>query len=185
MPREWKWHDWFGPSICGSRRKRARSGAASTTSTISPTTRKPVPFHCREDPRKRLAGHTELPCDEALLHRQTHRRVGGRLLNKPPQVATDALLRRTKLQVLRQFDLAAELRRLAAEDGEAQRVISCDCVAERFRLNKDQMRFVQNTCARQKRLSIEDCRRKQQIDRPHQLDQGFSGAADTEKRHAA
>ena len=59
-------------------------------------------------------------------------------------------------------------------------MIGCDGVAERFRLNKDQMRFLQNTSARQKRLPIEDCRRKQQIDRPHKLDQGFRGAADAE-----
>ncbi len=64
-------------------------------------------------------------------------------------------------------------------------MIGCDGVTERVGLNKDQMRFLQNTTARQKRLPIEDCRRKQQIDRPHKLNQGFSGAADTEKRHAA
>ena len=64
-------------------------------------------------------------------------------------------------------------------------MIGCDGFAERFRLNKDQVGFVQNTSARQKGLSIEDRRREQQIDRPHQLDQGFSGAADAEKRHAA
>lgn len=64
-------------------------------------------------------------------------------------------------------------------------MIGCNGLAEHFRLNKDQMSFVQNTTARQKGLSIEDGRRKQQIDRLHQFDQGFSGAAHAQKDHTA
>ena len=145
----------------------------------------PVLRHGRQGPRERLPGHSKLPCDAVFLQRQPHRHVGCCLQHKPEQVAADALLCRAELQVLHQLYLAAELRCLAGKNRQAERMIGYNGLAESFRLDEDEVGFLLDAPPRQIGLPIQHRRWKQQIDRPHDLDQGLIGPADADQLHTA
>ena len=76
------------------------------------------------------------------------------------------------------LDLAAELRRLAGQHGEAKRLIRRDGLAERFGLDHDEAGLIEHPGTHQVRLPIENGGGQQEITGPHEFDQRFVGAAD-------